>query len=294
MISILRTIPEARAWVSEQRRQGLRSGWAPLRIGLVPTMGALHAGHVSLVERSVADCDRTVLSIFVNPTQFGPGEDYERYPRTWERDLELATAAGAHAVFTPATTEMYGAPQQMAQIAIDPGRLAEPLCGAFRPGHFRGVATVVAKLFNIVQADAAFFGQKDAQQVIIIQNMVRELNFSMEIVVCPIIREQDGLALSSRNAYLSAEDRATATVLSRALRQAEASVKSGIREVAQLERQLLDTIGAVPGARIDYARIVDRETLGDIATITKPALAAVAVRFGATRLIDNIILDPEQ
>ncbi|MSO19420.1 MAG: pantoate--beta-alanine ligase [Acidobacteria bacterium] len=293
-MSILRTIPEARAWVSEQRRQGLRSGWAPLRIGLVPTMGALHAGHVSLVERSVADCDRTVLSIFVNPTQFGPGEDYERYPRTWERDLELATAAGAHAVFTPATTEMYGAPQQMAQIAIDPGRLAEPLCGAFRPGHFRGVATVVAKLFNIVQADAAFFGQKDAQQVIIIQNMVRELNFSMEIVVCPIIREQDGLALSSRNAYLSAEDRATATVLSRALRQAEASVKSGIREVAQLERQLLDTIGAVPGARIDYARIVDRETLGDIATITKPALAAVAVRFGATRLIDNIILDPEQ
>ena len=287
MISILRTIPEARAWVSEQRRQGLR-------IGLVPTMGALHAGHVSLVERSVAECDRTILSIFVNPTQFGPGEDYERYPRTWERDLELATAAGAHAVFSPATTEMYGGPQQMAEIAIDPGRLAEPLCGAFRPGHFRGVATVVAKLFHIVQADAAFFGQKDAQQVIIIQNMVRELNFPIEIVVCPIIREQDGLALSSRNAYLSAEDRAKATVLSRALRQAEAACTSGLRDVSQLERQLLDTIGSVADARIDYARIVDRATLADISTITKSALAVVAVRFGVTRLIDNIILDPEQ
>ena len=214
MITILRTVSEARAWIAEQRRAGLS-------VGLVPTMGALHEGHLSLIRRSAAECTRTILTIFVNPLQFGPGEDFERYPRTWERDLELASGAGAHAVFAPEPGEMYSGAQE---IVVDPGRLAEPLCGAFRPGHFRGVATVVAKLFNIIQADRAYFGQKDAQQVIILQNMVRQLNIPMEIVVCPIVREADGLALSSRNVYLSAEDRAKALVLSGALREAERKV----------------------------------------------------------------------
>lgn len=283
MITILRTISEARAWVAEQRRAGLS-------VGLVPTMGALHEGHLSLIRRSAETCARTIVSIFVNPMQFGPGEDYERYPRTWEHDLELASGAGAHAVFSPEPAEMYTGEQE---IVVEPGRLAEPLCGAFRPGHFRGVATVVAKLFNIVQADKAFFGQKDAQQVIIIQNMVRQLNMPIEIVVCPIVRESDGLALSSRNVYLSAEDRVKALVLSRTLRQAEQQVRAGQRDVTRLEADMRAAIEAVPGAKLDYARVVDRATLANLTSLERPALAAVAVRFGGTRLIDNVILDPQ-
>lgn len=283
MIAILRTIAEARAWVAGQRR----AGWT---VGLVPTMGALHEGHLSLIRRSAAECQRTIFTIFVNPLQFGPGEDYERYPRTWERDLELAGGAGAHAVFCPETAEMYAGAQE---IAVEPGRLAEPLCGAFRPGHFRGVATVVAKLFNIIQADRAYFGQKDAQQVIILQNMVRQLNIPMEIVVCPIVREPDGLALSSRNVYLSAEERTKALVLSRALREAERQVQAGERDVARLEAAMRALIEAVPGATIDYARVVDPVALADLNVLRGPALAAVAVRFGGTRLIDNVILDPQ-
>ena len=282
-LTVLRTIAETRVWVADQRRAG-RS------VGLVPTMGALHAGHLSLIARSAASCDRTIITIFVNPLQFGPGEDFERYPRTWDRDCELVSGAGAHAVFSPEPTEMYSGPQQ---IYVEPGQLAEPLCGAFRPGHFRGVATVVAKLFNIVPADRAFFGQKDAQQAIIIQNMVRELNMPLEIVVCPIVREPDGLAMSSRNAYLSVEDRARALVLSRALGKAAADFRSGTRDATQLENRMREMITAVDGVKMDYARVVDRDSLATITRVERPALAAVAVRFGGTRLIDNVILDPQ-
>jgi pantoate--beta-alanine ligase len=284
MITILRTVAEARAWVAEQRKAGLR-------VGFVPTMGALHPGHLSLMARAAAICDRTVISIFVNPLQFAPGEDYERYPRTWDRDVELAAGAGAHAVFSPSASEMYSGAQE---IFIDPGRLAEPLCGAFRPGHFRGVATVVAKLFNVVQAEKAFFGQKDAQQVVIIQNMVSQLNIPTQIVVCPIVREPDGLAMSSRNAYLSIEDRTKAPILFRALQQAQAEFHAGKRDVSQLEAHIRAVIESVDGVKIDYARVVDLSTLKDIDCVDRPALAAVAVRFGGTRLIDNAILDPEQ
>ena len=283
---VLRTIAAAREWVSEQRRAGMT-------IGLVPTMGALHEGHLSHFRRARPECDRVAISIFVNPLQFGPSEDYQRYPRPFERDLALAEQEGADAVFQPDVAEMYGAANA---ITVDPGALGAVLCGASRPGHFRGVLTVVAKLFHILSPDRAYFGQKDAQQAVLIQRMVTELNFPVVVVVGPTVREPDGLALSSRNQYLTAEQRANATVLHRALRCAEVMLHSSTREAARLEEEMARMIRSTPGAELDYARVVDRWTLGPVGEpagiIDKEVLAAVAVRFGATRLIDNLLIAP--
>jgi len=288
MTVVLRTIAEARAWVRAERGAGRT-------LGLVPTMGALHEGHASLFRRARAECDRAAISIFVNPTQFGAGEDYERYPRTWESDLRMAEREGVDAVFYPEAGEMYTEPPL---VTVHPGKLGKTLCGPSRPGHFRGVATVVAKLFHILQPDRAFFGQKDAQQVIIIQRMVTDLNFPVAIEVCPTVREPDGLAMSSRNRYLSAEERKNATILYQVLRCAETMFKGGVRDSSRLEqemeRQIQEMIRATPGAELDYARVVDRWSLQPMGAIDREALVAVAVRFGKTRLIDNLILTPEE
>jgi pantoate--beta-alanine ligase len=282
MIAVQRTIPEARAWVERQRRAGHT-------LGLVPTMGALHEGHLSLFRSARAQCDRVVISIFVNPLQFGPSEDYQRYPRPFEEDLAKAEREGMDAVFAPDVPEMY---PPGAAITVDPGPLGDVLCGASRPGHFRGVLTVVAKLFHILQPGRAYFGQKDAQQLALIRRMVEEMNFPLEIVGCPTVREADGLALSSRNAYLTPEQRAHATVLYRALQGAEATLRNGVRDASRLEQEMARMIHAAPGAALDYTRVIDPVTLAPAGIIEKGALAAVAVRFGATRLIDNLLIAP--
>jgi pantoate--beta-alanine ligase len=282
MTVVLETIPAARRWVRAERSAGQT-------VGFVPTMGAFHQGHLSLFRRARARCARVVVSVFVNPLQFGPGEDFERYPRDFSRDLALAEQEGVDAIFHPDAKEMYPGPQV---ITIDPGRLGEPLCGRSRPGHFAGVATVVAKLLNILQPDRVFFGQKDAQQAVIIERMIQELGFPVEMEICPTVREPDGLAMSSRNAYLSVEERAGATVLYRSLCHAAALIRSGILDAARIEREMREMIAAVPGADLDYASIVDRRTLEGISTIDREVLIAVAVRFGKTRLIDNVIAGP--
>jgi pantoate--beta-alanine ligase len=228
-----------------------------------------------------------VISIFVNPLQFGVGEDYMRYPRPFEADLKLAEKEGMDVVFAPADKEMYPG---VSEIVVEAGRLGDVLCGASRPGHFRGVLTVVAKLFHILQPDRAFFGQKDAQQAILIQRMVAELNFPVAVDVGPTVREPDGLALSSRNAYLSAAERAQAPVLFRALRRAETLLASGERQASRLEQEMQVMIQSAPGAVLDYARVVDCWTLEPLTMVEREALAAVAVRFGGTRLIDNLVL----
>ncbi len=283
MTRVIQTIATAREWVREARASGET-------IGLVPTMGFLHDGHLSLIRRARQRSGRVVASIFVNPLQFGPGEDFERYPRAFERDLALLEREGVNAVFAPAPGEMYPSPPT---VSVSIGRLGEILCGASRPGHFRGVATVVAKLFHILEPDRAFFGQKDAQQVAVIRAMVRELNFPLELEVCPTVREPDGLAMSSRNAYLSPEERANATVLFRSLERARSLIAGGARDAASVEREMREMIQAVPGAELDYARVVDSKNLDDVRQIQSEVLVAVAVRFGKTRLIDNAILAPE-
>ena len=283
MTVVLRTIPAAREWVQQQRLVGKT-------IGLVPTMGALHEGHLSLFRRARAACDQAAISIFVNPLQFGAGEDYQQYPRNLQRDLALAGQEGIDVAFCPEASEMVPAPLET---AVDPGRLGDTLCGPFRPGHFRGVATIVAKLFHIMQPHRAFFGQKDAQQSVIIRKMVSDLNIPVKIEVCPTVREPDGLAMSSRNSYLSPDERVNAAVLYRALRHAESSLRSGVRDASCLEQEMHQMIRAIPGAQLDYARVVDQDTLEDIRQISGPVLAAVAVRFGKTRLIDNLILVSE-
>ena len=282
MTVVLRTIPETRRWVQSERTSSRT-------LGLVPTMGSFHEGHLSLIRRARQSCDRTMVSIFVNPLQFAPGEDYVRYPRDLDRDLSLATREGVAAVFHPETEEMY--PNGIVT-SIGVGKLGEALCGASRPGHFQGVATVVAKLFNIVQPDLAFFGQKDAQQTLIMKTMTQELNWPLQIVVCATVREPDGVAYSSRNSYLSAEERSRASVLYRSLRLAENLIHSGAREAAGVEGEMRKMIQDVPGAELDYARVVDPATLEALQQINGEVLAAVAVRFGKTRLIDNLIITP--
>ncbi|MBI4478878.1 MAG: pantoate--beta-alanine ligase [Acidobacteria bacterium] len=284
MTVVLPTIADARQWVRTERDAGRT-------LGLVPTLGALHEGHASLFRRARAECGRVAISIFVNPTQFGAGEDYERYPRTFESDRAIAEREGVDAIFAPDVPEMYPSP---GEIMVEPGRLGEVLCGASRPGHFRGVLTVVAKLFHILPADRAYFGQKDAQQLVVIQRMVAEHNFPVEIVACPTVREPDGLALSSRNRYLSAEERSNATILYRALRCAESMLHRGVREGARLEHEMQQGIRATPGAELDYARVVDRWSLQPAGIIDREVLAAVAVRFGKTRLIDNLLIAPQR
>lgn len=288
----IRTIRELREAVRERRAAGLG------QVGFVPTMGYLHDGHASLIRRARAASGTVVVSIFVNPLQFGPNEDYEAYPRNEARDLELAQREGADFVFIPSVEEMYPEPT-LTKVSVS--SITTPLCGASRPGHFDGVTTVVMKLFNIVKPDAAYFGLKDAQQVAVLRRMNEDLNLDIDIVACPIVREADGLALSSRNVYLSAEERREALVLSRSLREAQAAIESGAVSTAEEAGRLLRGMIAVsPAAVIDYVEVLSFPGLEAI----RPSLAlkdvegevimALAVKFGRTRLIDNIVFTPKE
>lgn len=253
-------------------------------------MGALHAGHVSLLRRARAECASVVVSVFVNPTQFGPGEDFERYPRDESADLAVLESAGSELVFIPAVEEIYPAGSST---SVDVGRPGELLEGAARPGHFRGVATVVTVLFALVRPDIAFFGQKDGQQAVIVRRLVRDLGLPIAIVVCPTVREVDGLALSSRNRYLSPEERSAATVLYRALSAAARAYAGGEREAGALRRQMAGVLAGEPLARPDYVSVADTETLEELEHMDRPALASLAVRFPSARLIDCLPLgDP--
>ena len=258
-------------------------------IGLVPTMGALHTGHVALVERAKRECAPVIASIFVNPKQFGPKEDFAKYPRTLEADSEKLSAAGVDALFLPDAAEIY--PNGFRTYVSVEG-LSERLEGRSRPGHFRGVATVVMKLLEIVQPNFAYFGRKDAQQVRIISQMARDLNLDTEIVVCPIVRDADGLALSSRNAYLNAEERRAATVLRRALEAAREELRAGTRDSLQLQATLRKVLEAEPLAAVDYAEIVDADAFEPVTRVARPCYAVLAVFLGRTRLIDNLYIEP--
>lgn len=278
-MKIIKTIHEMQEQVRAWRRDGVR-------IGFVPTMGALHEGHLSLIDQARQPGGKVVVSIFVNPTQFGPAEDLDKYPRNFARDEALCAGRGADVVFYPNVTDMY-VPGHSTWVIEE--KLSQPLCGASRPGHFRGVATVVAKLFNIVQPDVAVFGQKDAQQSLVIQRMVRDLNFPLAVVVAPIVREADGLAMSSRNQYLSAEDRAAAPVICRSLLEIQDLCRNGERNPRFLRQLISDRITEA-GGRIDYIEIVSREDLRTVEEINGRCLVAVAAFFGKTRLIDNVFI----
>lgn len=260
-----------------------------LVIGLVPTMGALHEGHTALVKRARQECSRVIASVFVNPKQFGPKEDYKKYPRDLEKDAEKLAGTGVDALFAPEATDVY--PDGF-RTYINVEGISERLEGRSRPGHFRGVATVVLKLFEIVQPDFAYFGRKDAQQVRIISEMTRDLNLDAEIVVCPIVREADGLALSSRNAYLSVEERKAATVLHRALTAARGELAAGVRDAAQLQAVMRRIIEAEPLATADYAEIVSADTFEPVVRVARSCYAVLAVFVGKTRLIDNLLIEP--
>lgn len=281
MITIVKTIEEVRAQVKAWRAEGLT-------VGLVPTMGYLHEGHQSLIARSVAENDRTVVSDFVNPIQFGPTEDLATYPRDIKRDAALCESTGANLIFHPEADEMY-APDFCTYVDMD--HLTKGLCGKTRPIHFRGVCTVVSKLFHIVQPDRAYFGQKDAQQLAVIRRMVRDLNMPLTIVGCPIIREEDGLAKSSRNTYLSAEERKAALCLSRGLNKGKAAVEAGETDAEKVKAIITAEIEAEPLSRIDYVEIVDWNNLEPVSSTEGSILAAVAVYIGKTRLIDNFIIE---
>ena len=257
-------------------------------IGLAPTMGFLHEGHLSLMRRARVENDLTVVSIFVNPTQFGPTEDYEEYPRDLQSDSEMAAEAGVDVIFAPSAKDMY--PEGYATFVNVRG-ITEKMCGASRPGHFRGVTTVVAKLFNLVQPHRAYFGQKDAQQTVVIKRMAADLNFGVEIVVMPTVREDDGVAMSSRNKYLNEDERRAALVLNKSLHKARNLTKSGERDAAKIYRKMRDMIEAEPLAKVDYISIVDANTLADIDVVEGKTLIAMAVFIGETRLIDNVVLD---
>ena len=279
-MKIVRTIAEMRAAVAGLRHQG-RS------LGLVPTMGALHDGHISLVRAAKTACDAVAVTLFVNPTQFAPNEDFSKYPRTFEADCRLLEAEKVDLLFAPDTAEMY---PDGATTWVSVEQIEDRLDGVSRPGHFRGVSTVVADLFHIVAPDKAFFGQKDAAQVAILRRMVRDLHFNLELIVCPIVREPDGLAMSSRNRYLSAGDRRHALVLSRALRAVEAQVQAGRTDAAPLIETGLRILAEEPSVRVDYFRIVDPDTLEDRPHVRDGALVAVAAFVGPARLIDNLLI----
>lgn len=256
-------------------------------LGFVPTMGYLHEGHLALVRRARAENDAICASIFVNPTQFGPNEDFSRYPRDPDRDLAMVKAEGVDLVFMPEASEMY---REGSQTSVDVGPVAEVLEGAFRPGHFRGVATVVLKLFNIVQPSRAYFGRKDAQQLVVIRRMVRDLDLPVEIVPVDTVREPDGLAMSSRNVYLDSSERKAALVLWEALQMAENLWTRGMRDAETLRRRMTELIEAEELARLDYVSVAHPETLKELERIQGPALVSTAVRIGKTRLIDNITI----
>lgn len=288
-MKICRTIAEVRAACQEERARRGPAEPASSRLGLVPTMGALHEGHLSLVRAAKAQCEVVVVSIFVNPTQFGPSEDFAKYPRSFESDCAALGKEGVDIVFAPGVEEMY--PKGESTWVTVEG-LSEKLDGRSRPGHFRGVTTVVAKLFHIIQPDAALFGQKDAAQVAIIRRMVRDLNFPVEVVVCPIIREADGLAMSSRNAYLNLEDRQRALALHRSLETVKEAFHGGERAAARLSEIGKNVIAHDPHIRLDYFEVIDPDALEPVEHIRKAALVAVAAYVGSTRLIDNLVLEP--
>jgi pantoate--beta-alanine ligase len=273
--------------VSTLAELGAALGLLDRPLGLVPTMGYLHAGHLSLAKRARAESKGVVVSIFVNPAQFGPTEDLSKYPRDVDRDLRLLEEADVDLVWTPTPEIMYPPGYQT---WVEVQEVSLPLEGAQRPGHFRGVATVVSKLFNAVQPARAYFGQKDAQQAAVIRQMTRDLNFPVEIVVCPIVREPDGLAMSSRNVYLSADERGAAPVLYRALNAAKAAYEKGERQAEILRQVMRQTLESEPLARTQYVSCADHETLQELEQVTKKALLSMAVVFGKTRLIDNIVL----
>ncbi len=278
------TSPEAlRSELNAVRRAGRR-------IGLVPTMGALHEGHLSLVRAARAECDFTVVSIFVNPSQFGPNEDFAKYPRTLENDMALLADCGADLVFAPSNDAVY---RPSHDTWVEVGAAAKPLEGVCRPGHFRGVATIVLKLFNMVQPDAAYFGQKDYQQALVIRRMTSDLDLPVTVRVCPIVREADGLAMSSRNRYLSPAARQRALALSRSLQRATDLAANGERSAQVIAAEMRHIINTVEDARIDYIAVVDPDTLEPLETIADRALAALAVKIEDTRLIDNCLLDTE-
>lgn len=281
MITVATTVKEVREQVKAWKKEGLT-------VGFVPTMGYLHEGHQSLIKRAVAENDRVVVSIFVNPMQFGPTEDLESYPRDLEKDSALVEATGANLIFHPEPEEMY---TDGFCSFVDMSVLTEELCGLSRPIHFRGVCTVVSKLFHIVTPDRAYFGQKDAQQLAIIKRMVLDLNMDIEIVGCPIIREEDGLAKSSRNTYLSTEERKAALILSKTIKLGEKMVKNGETDAAKVVDAMKKNIEMEPMAKIDYVKIVDAMTMQQIPTIDRPILCAMAVYIGKTRLIDNFITE---
>jgi pantoate--beta-alanine ligase len=280
-VEVIRAIAMARKVCDAARSAGRT-------VGFVPTMGAFHEGHASLMRRARDERDHVVVSIFVNPLQFGPGEDLSRYPRDEDRDLSIAGQLGVDVVFAPSVEEMY--PTGQPEVTVDPGPLGERLEGAARPGHFRGVATVVAKLFDVVGPSTAYFGEKDAQQLAVIRRMVRDLSLPVVVEGCPTVREPDGLATSSRNAYLSPEQREAAGCLFLALSEAAQMARGGERDAATVVAAMAREIGATPEARIDYAAVVDDETFDEVSTIAGPARALVAARFGETHLIDNLLL----
>ncbi|MBN1972092.1 MAG: pantoate--beta-alanine ligase [Sedimentisphaerales bacterium] len=280
-MKVSQTIKLARKNVSAARKQGKT-------IGLVPTMGALHRGHISLIEAAKKKCDYVVVSIFVNPTQFGPSEDFGKYPRPLEEDLKMCKKAGADLVFNPSVEEMYPE-KNITWVNVE--KITENLCGRSRPRHFRGVTTVCTKLFNIVAPDMAFFGQKDAQQAIVIKRMVADLNMPLKIIVCPTVREQSGLALSSRNKYLSEQEREDAAYIYKSLQKCKEMIDSGGRNTETLINEMRNILQQKKSIKIEYISIVDEKTLENIDYIQDKALAAVAVRIGSTRLIDNFPID---
>jgi len=284
VIPVFKTPAEMQEWSNERRSSGLT-------IGCVPTMGSLHEGHLSLVRASASECDETILTIFVNPTQFGPTEDFSNYPRQEEKDLLLAKEAGATVAFCPGVHDMY---MHDSSVYVIEEKLTNVLCGASRPVHFTGVATIVAKLLNSCLPDKAYFGQKDYQQLLVIKRMVRDLNFPLEIISCPIVREPDGLAMSSRNRYLSETERSDALCLSVSIDAAVSEFENGERDPRKIESAARKIIETIPSAKIDYIECRDACDLSEIDSIDKPAVLALAVFIGNTRLIDNEVLTPEK
>ncbi len=281
-MKVLHTIKEVREQVNDWRKQGLT-------VGLVPTMGYLHEGHKSLIDKAVANNDKVVVSVFVNPTQFGPNEDLESYPRDIERDSKLCEDAGTAIIFNPDKEEMYF-DDFCTYVNMD-ATLTKALCGKTRPIHFRGVCTVVSKLFNIVKPDRAYFGQKDAQQLAVIKRMVRDLNIDVKVVGCPIIREEDGLAKSSRNTYLSTEERAAATILNKSLKLGKEALENGERNANKIVDIITNSINTEKLAKIDYVEVVDSLSLENVEKVETSVLVAMAVYIGKTRLIDNFTFE---
>jgi len=280
-MEIAKTIESVRQLVKAARSKGKK-------IGLVPTMGALHIGHISLIEAAVKQCDFVVVSIFVNPTQFGPGEDFEKYPRPLDADLKICRKAGVDVVFAPTQDQMYPS-ENFTWVNVE--KLTELLCGQSRPIHFRGVTTVCAKLFNIVAPDIAFFGQKDAQQAIVIKRMVADLNMPLEIVICPTVRRPDGLAVSSRNKYLTEEQKKDATLIYKSLQKCREMIDAGAAGSETITTEMRKILSQAPSIEIEYVNIVDAENLQNLDKIAGKVLAAVAVQIGPARLIDNILVD---